>query len=123
MIVEPFQDEINVYRGRINDYSFLFTEDDEVTPIDLSGFTPDGQLRESSDDGSTLWADLTFDVTNLATGILLAYIDDQARAIPDTTGGAGSVGYFDIVMIDGGGDKYPYVFGYANIRELPTVVP
>lgn len=112
------QDDIVVRKGRNWSKSYTFKDSDGVV-IDLSTFTFQGQIRATADETSTLIADMTFDVTDAATGIIIAEIDDSARSIDASDG---EQLYFDIVAIDAASEPWTYIFGYATIYDSPTVV-
>lgn len=109
------QDDITVRKGRNWSKSYTF-QDTDGNAIDLSTFTFQGQIRANADPTSTLIVAMTFDLTNAATGVILAQIDDSDSAI------TGDSGYFDIVAIDALSEPWTYIFGYATLLDSPTVV-
>jgi hypothetical protein len=61
---------ITLYRGDTRTWSLAFTEDDETTPVDVSSFTFEAQVRETFDSSSVLLT-LTVDDADADTGVLV----------------------------------------------------
>jgi hypothetical protein len=112
------QDDITVIKGRNWSRTYTF-QDSDGNAIDLSLYTFQGQARESRDPTSTLITAISFDITNAATGIIIASIDDSGSSI---SAASGFKGYFDIVAIDAASEPWTYIHGYATFLDVPTVV-
>lgn len=60
---------LNIYRGDDFGQDFIFYSDDEMTtPIDLTGYTAEAQLRDQPNRNGELLADFTIVDSELASG-------------------------------------------------------
>ena len=111
---KPARYDLDVYKGR--DYSEMFTvtEDDDVTPIDLTGWTAKAQIRQEKKRTATLIVGITCTIPSPTDGkIYLALSDLQTAAVRQMKG------HWDLLLIDDSGIDESYVYG--EVEFIPTV--
>ncbi len=104
------------------EFSFIFEIDIDDTVLDLTGATVLSQIRESRNRESELIADFTVGVTS---GGDTGYLSDITLSLTDTQSAAigQSEGFYDVLVIDGGGNDTYYLEGLVSFIGSATVKP
>jgi hypothetical protein len=83
---------MTLYRGDTRVWELTFTEDDETTPIDMTGKTWLAEIRKSDASGAPVIATIDIDDTDAATGVLVMTLTaDEADGLTE-----------DVLTEDGG---------------------
>lgn len=112
--MKPAKHNITIYQGE--DYSMTFSVDVSGTPLDLSTYTVEAQIRKAQKRTSTLLADFTGTIAG----------NDATITLNDTATAAikGGEWYYDVLLLNGTGpsqgDSY-ILYGAVNVIQTGTV--
>src|SRR5688572_15619228 len=104
---------LTLYRGDTRTWQLDFTEDDEVTTVDVSGRSWRAQIRESQASDAALIASMTIDSTDADDGLLVMRLTaTEARKL------TGSSGYWDLegTLISDAEDVRTFLAGDVEVE-------
>lgn len=118
--IEPGKQSLRIRKGV--DFPFTFEIDIDGTVLDLTGATVLSQIRESQNRIAELITDFTVVVTS---GAETGYLSDITLSLTDTQTAAieQSEGFYDVLVIDGGGNDTYYLEGHVTFVGSTTVKP
>ncbi len=115
-MIIPVKKNLSIDIGRDYIQSFDFYADAALTtPIDMTGYSLESQIRKYADQSSTLIVAFTCNWVDQATGkTQLVLTDVQTDAITYDKG------YWDYKITDALGIIYTYFYGIVRFYERPT---
>lgn len=127
MIDNPVEVDIDIYKDR--DFKkTIVVNDSASTPIDLTDWTFEAQLRPTLG-STTLLADFTIDTSGVVSGTLILSLQDTDTidlevVNPITLGSVvtSATAAWDMAVVDTLGDRYSLIVGVATIHETVSRV-
>jgi hypothetical protein len=96
---------------------YLYVRNPDLTPVNLTGMTFEGQIRRSPAQGGTLVANVTFEVVDALTGKLKFFIPAATTDTMPALGSAPGIGKYQWMsrMRDALSRPTPMFYGVATV--------
>lgn len=120
---EPGTLNLHLFRDRDYQKTILFTDKQTGNPLDLAGWTGKAEIRSKKicdcapDPCTCVLETFTVNVFGSEGKVVLALTDTETLALALDTG---EEAYWDLVLTDGSGNRWPYLEGSVVIHETVT---
>lgn len=118
--IVPAEVELILWRGAdfLEEFQILLSEDPD-TPMDLTGYTINSEIRAQLGFENTLIATFDINITDAENGRFTIGLD---KTVTDDI--TQDVGFFDIIITDGSDFSEPYFYGTVQFNIVNTdVIP
>lgn len=115
-IIEGSRHDLVIPRGGKFTKTFAWREADQTTVIPLTGYaTGQGQIREKPGSSGDPMAEFLVEVDEDAGTVTISLTHAQTTALSQD-------GYYDVAIIDGGGEPLYVLEGLVSLNERVTIV-